>query len=65
MSGDYIKNHFDDIKKYASAVENRLDDSYCTMESVLRDNAETLENCKKYGKEYLLIDGEYKVDFDI
>ena len=65
MSGDYIKNHFDDIKKYASAVENRLDDSYCTMECVLRDNAETLENCKKYGTEYLLIDGEYKVDFDI
>ncbi len=65
MSGDYIKNHFDDIKKYASAVENRLDDSYCTVESVLRDNAETLEKCKKYGTEYLLIDGEYKVDFDI
>lgn len=65
MSGDYIKNHFDDIKKYASAVENRLDDSYCTMESVLRDNAKTLKNCKKYGTEYLLIDGEYKVDFDI
>ena len=58
MIGDYIK-------KYASAVENRLDDSYCTVESVLRDNAETLEKCKKYGTEYLLIDGEYKVDFDI
>lgn len=65
MSENYIRKHFDDIKKHASDIENRLDDSYCTLESVLRDNAETLENCKKYGTEYLLIEKEYNVDFEI
>ena len=30
MSEKYIKNHFDNIKKYASAVESRLDDECCT-----------------------------------
>lgn len=65
MSENYIRKHFDDIKKHASDIENRLDDSYCTLESVLRDNAETLENCQKYGTEYLLIEKEYNVDFEI
>lgn len=65
MSENYIRKHFDDIKRHASDIENRLDDSYCTLESVLRDNAETLENCKKYGTEYLLIEQEYNVDFEI
>ena len=26
MSEDYIRNHFADIKRYASVIENRLDD---------------------------------------
>ena len=45
MSEEYIKNHFADIKKYASVIENRLDDEWCTMESVLADNAEMLSAC--------------------
>ena len=40
MSEDYIRNHFDDIKKYANTIENRLDDEWCTMESVLVENAD-------------------------
>lgn len=48
MSENYIKNHFGDIKKYASVVEQRLDDEYCTMETVLRDNAEILKQCQNY-----------------
>lgn len=28
MSEKYIRNHFDDIKKYASVIEKRLDDEY-------------------------------------
>ena len=38
FSRSYIKNHFDDIKKYASVIEDRLDDSWCTLESTLADN---------------------------
>lgn len=35
MSENYIRNHFNDIKRYSSAIENRLNDDYCTLESVL------------------------------
>ncbi len=62
MSNKYITNHFDDIKKYASVVENRMEDEYCTIETVLRDNAEILEQCQNYKVNYLLIDDEYQVD---
>ena len=46
MSESYIRNHFNDIKGYASVIENRLDDD-CTLESVLADNAQVLELAKK------------------
>lgn len=62
MSENYIRNHFMDIKKYASVIEQRLDDSYCTLESVLEDNAWVLEQVKKHQLEYILIDEEYCLD---
>ena len=62
MSEAYIRSHFADIKGYASVIENRLDDSGCTMESVLEDNAAYLANVQKYKVPYLLIDGEYAPD---
>lgn len=65
MSDRYIENHFDDIKKYASVVEERMDDEYCTMENVRRDNAEVLAQCRLYQVSYLLIDDEYQVDMEL
>lgn len=65
MSDQYIKNHFEDIKKYANVVEQRLDDEDCTMESVLWDNAKMLEQCQKYKVNYILIEDEYKVDVEL
>ena len=62
MSEKYINERFDDIKKYASVVENRQDDSWCTKESVLEDNATVLALAKKHNVNYVLIDGEYKID---
>lgn len=65
MSEKYITNHFNDIKKYASVVENRMDDEYCTIDTVLRDNAKILEQCQKYKTDYILIDEEYRVDIEL
>ena len=62
MSENYIKNHFADIKKYASVIENRLDDEDCTLESVLEDNAKVLELAKKHNTNYVLIDDKYEID---
>ena len=54
MSEDYIKSHFADIKKYVNVGENRLDDEWCTLESVLEDNAH-----------YVLIDDKYEIIIDL
>ena len=59
MSEAYIRSHYRDIKAYANVVERRIDDSDCTLESLLRDNAQTMESCLRYGVEYVLIDKAY------
>lgn len=65
MSQEYIRAHFDDIKAYASVVEKRLDDAYCTLESVLKDNAEVLALAKKHNANVILIDDDYNVDITL
>ena len=60
MSEEYIKNHFDDIKKYENVIENRLCDD-CTIENVLSDNKNILELAKKYNVNYVLIDDKYEI----
>ncbi len=65
MSENYIRNHFDDIKKYANIIENRLDDEWCTLESVLNDNAQVLELAQVHKVTYILIDDNYKVNIDL
>ena len=65
MSEKYIKNHFSDIKKYASVIENRLDDEWCTLEAVLADNAQVLELAQKHKVNYWLIDDKYEIDIDL
>lgn len=63
MSEKYIKLHFDDIKKFASVIENRGEDEDCTLESVLADNAKQLQMCQAYKTDYILIDEQYSIDF--
>ena len=64
MSEHYIKNHFADIRHYASVIEDRGEDEDCTIESVLEDNARTLELCHAYQVKYCLIEDEYEVEFE-
>ncbi|MBS5799886.1 MAG: adenylate kinase [Clostridiales bacterium] len=65
MTKEYIEKHFSAIKKYANTIESRLDDSYCTIESMMEENVENLQMCKKYDCNYILIEDEYKVDIDL
>ena len=62
MSEHYVRNHFADIKGYANIIENRLSDEDCTLEGVLRDNAENLRLAKKHKVSYVLIDDGYEID---
>ena len=63
MSEAYVEKHFDDIKRYANIIENRVDDD-CTKESVLRDNAEVLRFARNHNVNYVLIDDVYAVDVE-
>ena len=64
MSEEYIRNHFADIKKYANAIENRLDEEWCTIESVLADNTEILAHAQKYDVNYILIEDKYEINIE-
>ena len=65
MTENYIRTHFDAIRGHASAIESRGDDSWCTMESVLAENAHNLEMCRKFGFEPVLIDESYQGDIEL
>ena len=65
MSEAYIRSHYADIRKYASTIEERLDDSCCTMEALLRDNGSTLKMCQTHHADYILIDDAYCVDIEL
>ena len=65
MTEEYVKRHFDDIKKYANVVENRLDDAWCTLENVLEDNAKMLAFAQRHDVNYILIQDEYEINIDI
>lgn len=65
MSENYIRKNFADIKGYANIIENRLDDDYCTLESVIEDNRQVLERAMEYKVNYVLIDDEYKIGIDL
>ena len=65
MSEKYIKTNFSKIKEYASVIENRQDDEYCTLESVLEDNLNVLEKAKRFDLNYILIDDKYEINVEL
>ena len=65
MSDKYIENHFDDIRKFASIIEDRGDDEDWSIETARKDNAQMLEQCQRHGAEYILVDEEYRVDIEL
>ena len=59
MSRSYIETHFGDVQKYASTIEQRMDDSGLRIESLIAENEENLTQCIARGLPYILIDGAY------
>lgn len=64
MSERYIRGHFEDIRRYANVIEDRLADD-CTLEQVIEDNARVLTMCKQYHAEYVFIGEAYEVNVTI
>ena len=65
MSEGYIRNNFANIKAYANVIENRLDDGWCTLESVLADNTEIYALAQKHNVNYILIEDNYEINIDL
>ena len=65
MSEAYIRSHFSEIKAHANVIEHRLDDSDCTMESVLQDNTKMQELARKHKANTVVIDDVYEIQIDI
>lgn len=61
MTEAYLRARFDDMRRYANVVENRISDGLC-LEALIRDNAVNLARCREHGCEVLLIDSEYQVE---
>lgn len=61
MSRNYIESHFEDIRNHGSTIEQRLDDSGLSMDSLIRDNENALRLCRKNECEYILIEDRYNI----
>lgn len=61
MSEAYIEGHFDAVLSHASDVEQRLDDSGCTRQLLLEENARSIAKCREYGLDVYVIDSEYSL----
>lgn len=62
MSENYIRTHFDDIKKRANIIEHRLNDEDFTQETALQDNLTLLNIAQTQNPCYILIDRDYETD---
>ena len=65
MTKEYIENHFSDIKEQANIIENRLDDSGLSVESLIEENTANLKLCRKHDCNYILIDNDYEIDINL
>lgn len=60
MSERYITAHFDEIIRHASDIESRIDDSYCTVEVLKKENRKYIDGFTSEGERILLIDDDYE-----
>ena len=65
MTENYIRNRYDDIKRYENVIEKRLSDDDYSMESAINENGLILELAQKHNVNYILIDDEYSVNVDL
>ena len=61
MSEPYLRQHFDEVKRHANAIEHRLPETL-NLERLIRCSAELKADCIRNGTPYVEIDGRYDVD---
>ena len=59
MSDAYIEAHIDEIRNHASAIERRLYDTGCTIESLKFDNQYYMDAFTRSGEQITMIDTDF------
>ncbi|PKK39740.1 hypothetical protein ABB02_01081 [Clostridiaceae bacterium JG1575] len=65
MSQEYIKKNFARIQEYATIVEKRINDDYCTMDRVLKENEHYFKLARKHQVNYVLIEDSYDIEVEL
>lgn len=65
MSEKYIEENFSKIKECANAIEQRIDDNWCTKTALLKENLHYLDMCKTHRLDYILIDDNYNIEIEL
>ncbi|MBO4342740.1 MAG: AAA family ATPase [Clostridia bacterium] len=60
MSEEYIRSRFTDIKKFASVIEHRFDDSDFDIETAVKENRMYIESFSYCKNRLILIDNDYE-----
>ena len=60
MTDAYIDARFDTIRSHASAIESRLDDSYCTADRLKAENRAMIAGFRTAGEAVTLIDTDWE-----
>lgn len=61
FSEKYIDSHYADIMKYEGRVESRIDDEYCTVELLKKENKRFFNGCKVKKLPCAVIDDDYEL----
>lgn len=62
MTRKYIESHFADMQEHACAIEQRRDDSWCTRDFLLAENARYAAMCDSNAFQRILIDTAYDME---
>jgi 2-phosphoglycerate kinase len=60
MTDQYIDEHFDEIRAHGNDIESRLDDSYCSTDTLKSDNKFFIEGFRGIGEHVVMIDSDYE-----
>ena len=64
MSRQYMEAHWEAVCGHANVVEQRGEEEP-DIEALIQDNEENLRQCRERGLEYILIEENYQVDYQI
>jgi hypothetical protein len=55
-----IELYFDSILEHGSDIEQRMDDVYCAVELLKRQNRHYIQGCKEFGNPITMIEDDYE-----